>query len=208
MTEDNSSQKLNKKPEKPKPKSVTKNKKSITWLWPIKIFFITLILSLVFSVSSEVILTGAGLTISIGIIVVLLVISVGFDMLGVAVAAASLQPFVAMSSKRVKGAKEAIKLVKNAEKVSSFSSDVIGDMCGILSGAVGASITIKIYAITNDFKAVIIASTVSSIIAALTVFGKAMGKRLAITKPEKIVFFASKIISITKLKEPKKLEKK
>jgi hypothetical protein len=177
-----------------KPKKTIK-KKGLSWRWPIKIFFITLVLSLIFSISSELLLTGTGIAISISIIVFLLFVSVIFDMLGVAVAAASLQPFVAMSSKRVRGSKEAIFLVKNAEKIASISADVIGDICGILSGAVGAGVALQIYAMSNDFKSVIIASIVSSIIAALTVFGKSIGKKFAINHPEKIVFSASKIIS-------------
>lgn len=202
MTDDSSNIKPTQKPLKEQKKPPIK-KKYIDWGWPIKIFFITLTLSLIFSISSEIILSGAGVITSIFIIAALLIISVAFDMLGVAVAGASLEPFVAMSSKRINGSKEAIKLVKNAEKVASFSSDVIGDMCGILSGAVGASIAIKIYSITNDFKTVIIAALISSIIAALTVFGKAMGKKFAITHPEKIVFFASKIISFFNFKKTK-----
>ena len=35
-------------------------------------------------------------------------------------------------------------LVKNADKVSSVLNDVIGDVCGILSGAAGASIVVLI----------------------------------------------------------------
>lgn len=184
-------------------KNVIKSKK-MSWRWPIKIFLITLILSLIFSISSELILSSTGIIISSLIIFVLLVTSVIFDMLGVAVAAASLEPFVAMSSKRIKGSKEAIMLVKNAEKVSSFASDVVGDMCGILSGAVGASIAFQLYNLTGDFKTILIAAFVSSLIAALTVFGKAVGKKFAINNPEKIVFMASKILSFFEIGKSKK----
>lgn len=182
-----------KKEPKVKQKTLKKPNKN-NWSWPIKIFIITLLLSVVFSLGSEVILSDAGIILSLFIIFILLIISVIFDMLGVSVAAANLEHFVAMSSRRIKGSKEAIKLVKNAEKVSSFASDVIGDMCGILSGAVGAGIAIQIYNITNDFKTVFIAAFVSSMIAGLTVFGKAVGKRFAINRPEKIVLAASKVI--------------
>lgn len=162
--------------------------------WPIKIFFITLVLSLLFSISSELILTNAGIVVSVMVVLVLWIVSVVFDMVGVAVAAADLETFVAMSSKKIKGAKEAMSLVKNAEKVSSFASDVVGDICGILSGAVGAAIVIKIYVTSGDFTSVLIAAIVSSIIAALTVFGKAVGKNFAINFPNKIVFQASLVL--------------
>ena len=197
MIEENSNQNTTQKEIKlNKNKKVYVKPKKISWAWPLKIFFITLILSLIFSISSEFLLSGTGIIVSVIIIVVLLLISVAFDMLGVAMASANLEPFVAMSSKRVKGAKQAIQLLKHAEKVSSFSSDVIGDMCGILSGAVGASIALQIYNTTNDIKTVIIAALVSSIIAALTVFGKALGKKFAINEPDKIVLLASKILAL------------
>lgn len=208
MKDESSNKKPTQKTGKEKQKNTQKPKKNFTWAWPIKIFFITLVLSLMFSISAELILSGTGITVSLIVIVVLLAISVAFDMLGVAVAGANLEHFVAMSSKRVKGSKEAIKLVKSAEKVASFSSDVIGDMCGILSGAVGATIAIKIFSMSNDAKTVIIAAFISSIIAALTVFGKAMGKKLAITNPEKIVFFASKIINFFKFEKDTKTKLK
>lgn len=200
---------MNKKPNDNTPKTVGKIKEKkgaghffrsvmanpkISLKWPIKIFFITLFLSLIFSIGSELILTTAGIILSISVILILWLLSVVFDMVGVAVAAASLEPFVAMASKKVKGAKQAINLVKNAEKVSSFASDVVGDICGILSGAVGAALVIKIYSVTGDIKAVIIAAVVSSLIAALTVFGKAVGKIFAINYPNKIVFGASKLL--------------
>lgn len=175
----------------------------ISLSWPIKIFFITLILSLILSVASEYILTQTGLIISFAVIFLLLFISVLFDMLGVAVAASELHPFAAMASKRVAGSKEAMYLVKNASKVSSFACDIVGDICGILSGAVGAGIVLKLYSTTQDLKAILIAAVVSSIIAALTVFGKAVGKGLAIAYPEKIVFFASKVMRLFKFSNKK-----
>lgn len=177
------------------------NDNKINFKWPLKIFIITFMLALIFSVGSELILTSASIAIAIIIIVVLLIVSVLFDMLGVAVAASSIEPFVAMASKKVRSSKQAIKLVQNADKVSSFASDVVGDICGILSGAVGAALVIRIYAVTGDLKSVLIASLISAIIAALTVFGKAVGKVVAINYPNKIVFFASKIISFFKLKK-------
>jgi CBS domain containing-hemolysin-like protein len=167
--------------------------KNFDYSWPIKIGIATFIIGLFLSIGSELILTKSGVMLSLLVIIMLLVISVLFDMLGVAVAACKVEHFTSMASRKISGAKHAIYLVKNAEKASSFASDVIGDICGILSGAVGAAIVIKV-ALTGDFMAVLFASLISSIIAALTVFGKAVGKNLAISIPEKIVFVASKIL--------------
>ena len=45
-----------------------------------------------------------------------------------------------MASRKVKGASVAVKLKKSADKTSSFCCDVIGDICGVISGAAGTTI--------------------------------------------------------------------
>ena len=46
--------------------------------------------------------------------------------------------FHAMAAKQVPAASQAIKLVKNADKVANFCNDLVGDIAGTLSGAIGA----------------------------------------------------------------------
>ena len=106
-------------------------------------------------------------------------------MVGTAVASCDIQPFLSMSARKVKGAKTAVKLVKNAEKVSSVCADIIGDICGIISGACGAAIVIKQFA---DGTSIIISVLFSAFIAALTVFGKSLGKSYAMTNSNKIIY--------------------
>lgn len=194
--------------DKKKPKVKAKGKGTNIWVWPIKIFFLALVLSLAFGVLSEFILSGAGLVVSIILILFLLAISIVFDMIGVAFTSCSPEPFYAMASKKVKGSKVALNMLKNASKVSSLCCDVIGDICGILSGAAGAAITAQII-ITNASNSVmvLVATSVSATIAALTVFGKAMCKNIAIQKPASIVLFVGKICSIFS-REGKGSEKK
>ena len=54
-----------------------------------------------------------------------------------------------MNSRKVKGANVAVKFKKNAEKVSSFCCDVIGDICGVISGGAAAAISVLISKSTN-----------------------------------------------------------
>ena len=61
-----------------------------------------------------------------------------FDMIGVAVTAADEQVFHSMAAKKIRGAKLAVKFKKNADKLSSFCKDVIGDICGNLVVSNGA----------------------------------------------------------------------
>ena len=177
-------------------KVTTKSKKIFVWAWPIKIGILTLSLALMFGVLSEMMLEGANIIIPILVVVLLLAVSIIFDIIGVAFACCSLEPILSMASRKVKGSKAAIVLVRNGDKVSSVCSDVIGDMCGILSGAAGAAIAVSIIANQTGAIAIIIASVVSAIISALTVFGKAMFKKLAISKSVSIVAFVGRVVSV------------
>ena len=117
-------------------------------------------------------------------------------MVGLAVASSNIEHFTAMAARKVKGSKQAISLIKNADKVSSVLNDVVGDVCGILSGAAGASIVAKI-AIDNagNCMAILIPSLIAAIIAGLTIFGKAIFKKIAIRHANPITLTFAKFIN-------------
>ena len=196
--------KSNGKKSKPHPKS---SKFAYVWKWPLTVLLISLTLSFVFSVLSQYALSGAGIAVSVVVIVVFIAISIIFDMIGVAVTAAQLQPFRAMASRKVRGAKESIKLINNAEKVASVCADIIGDICGILSGAAGSAVALIFISSTGGgFLSILIASLVSSIIAGLTIFGKAMFKKYAIKNCEKVVLVIGKLLSIFHIERKQKVK--
>ena len=197
--------------EKKKNNKNRQSKFAIWWRWPLIVLALSFFLCLAFGILSEVALSGAGLIVSIVVIIVFIAISIIGDMVGVAITAASFQPFRAMAARKVRGAKEAIKLIENKEKVASVSADVIGDICGILSGAAGAAITVIVIASLNGFLEIFLASLISAVIAALTIFGKAFCKKYSIKHNEKIILILGKIISIfcpQKSKKSKKNKKK
>lgn len=182
---------------KDKNNKVRKNKKSTFNVWALQIFFLTFALSLAFSILSELLLSQSNVFIAFTLLSVLLIINILFDVVSIAVTSCDIEPFLSMASKKIKGAKIAVKLIKNAEKVNNICSDVIGDICGIVSGALGATIVLKLFTdggINSD--TAIISILFSSIIAALTVGGKAIGKRIALTSNHEIIFFVSKVLSI------------
>lgn len=192
--------------ESPKNKNNKKVKKqNVRSTWPYKVFVIALTLSLCFSILSEMVLGKAGIAIAILVIVVFVALAIITDMIGVAAASCTKEPFMAMCSKKVRGAKEGLMLVRNADKVSSVCADVVGDVCGILSGAAGASIVAKISIDTQDAMfAVLIASLVSAIIAGVTIFGKALCKRRAMDNCTAIILRVGKLFSLfTKNPKPK-----
>ena len=183
---------------KPNPKSKTvkkQNQNNKQLVWSLKVLVLSFALSMCFGVLSEFFLSGTGIVIAVLVIVVFMSISILTDMIGVAVTAADIQPFRAMASKKIRGAKEAIKLIKNADKFTSIIADVVGDVCGILSGAAGASIIVKIAIDSESALGIIIASLVSAVIASMTIFGKSLGKKYAMKNCNKIMLVVGRVMS-------------
>ncbi len=169
-------------------------KEIIDWSWIAKILFISFIISFFMSFISEI--TIPNLSLVFGILVTLLFIFVGilFDLVGVAVTSADEAVFHSMNSRKVKGAKMAVKFKKNADKVSSFCCDVIGDICGIVSGAAGITIANQMSTLTG-ISLLICSLFVSAIIASLTIGGKAIGKSIAINNSDIILYEFSKAVT-------------
>jgi len=172
-----------------------KEKKLVDYNWIIKITLMAFSISMVFSFISEVTIPNVNMFIAIVILILFIVIGIVFDMIGVAVTSADEEPFHSMSSRKVKGAKTAVRLKKNADKTSSFCNDVIGDICGIISGAVGASVSASI-AIRFNISIFISSLIVTSIIASLTIGGKAVFKSIAINKSNEILYSFAKILDL------------
>ena len=86
-----------------------------------------------------------------------------------------------------------LKMVCNADKVNNICADVIGDMCGILSGACGATIVAKADNLSYNY---INAICVSSLIVAITVGGKAYMKDIAIHSSEEYLISCIKLLKI------------
>lgn len=173
-----------------------KNKKNIVDMnWIIKIVIFSFIISVIFTLISETVIPNVGIIVGIILTLMFIFLGVIFDMVGIAVATADEAQFHSMATKRVKGAKMAIKLKKNADKVSSFCNDVVGDICGIVSGSTGAVIAIKIIEY-YDFSGLVITLLIMGIISALTISGKALEKGYAMKKSNKILFNFAKILSV------------
>lgn len=166
----------------------------IDYGWIIKIVILAFTISFAFSFLSETLIPNVNIVVGIIILLLFILIGILFDMVGVAVQSADVAPFHSMNSRKVKGADIAVKFKKNADKVSSFCNDVIGDICGIISGTAGSIVAVKIANILgfNSFYVILI---VTALISALTIGGKAMGKSIAINKSNYILYEAAKIIS-------------
>ena len=125
-------------------------------------------------------------------------IGIIFDIIGVSVTATSEVPFHSLASHRVRGAKEAIVLIRNADKVGNFCNDVIGDIAGIVSGSATTAIVVMLNSFSTGNHEFILSIVLAGLVAALTVGGKAIGKGIAISNCNSIIFMVGKIISFIK----------
>ena len=178
----------------PKKQDKKKNKKPNT-KWLLTITTISFLISFCLSAISELIIPNTFIGISIFLVLIFILIGVIFDIIGLAVATADEKIFHSMATKKVKGSKKAINLINQKDNVSSFLNDVIGDICGVISGSCGLAISIKLAPIIGINK-VLTTIIITSIISALTIGGKAFGKTIAINKCNEIVFEFSKLLSI------------
>ena len=156
----------------------------------------TFFLSMALSFLASELVQGLAWYFSVMVLILMIFIGIIFDILGIAVTTADEIPFHALAAKKEKGAKQAIKLLRNAEKVSNICNDVVGDICGIISGSTTASVVVFLvntFSLSDDMY---IAMPLTAVTAALTVGGKAMGKSIAINNANQIVHFVAKIISV------------
>lgn len=173
----------NKKEQSRKEKNDKKDNQNIKWF--IEVFAMTFILSMVFSYISTNGVSNLSLIPAIFILIAVILVGIIFDIIGVAVTVANEHEFHAKATKKVKGSKSSIQLIKNAPKVANICADVIGDICGVLSGAISALIAVKIteqFGLSFDLQFLL-----SALVSALTVGGKALGKNIANNKSTQIV---------------------
>ena len=170
-----------------------KQKQNSSKTWLIMIFVGSFFLSLFFSYISTNALTGLDIIPAILLILLVVFIGIVFDIIGLSVTVASEEQFHAQGTKKIKSSKTAIKLIRNAPRVSNICADVIGDVAGVLSGAMSAIIAMKMtssYGVDVSFQYII-----SAVVASLTIGGKGIGKGIAIKYSNNIVNFVSKLLS-------------
>src|SRR5699024_6630319 len=164
----------------------------------ITIAVITFVLAAIFSVISSSILGKVVWLIGLLVVLIIVLIGVLFDMVGIASTSVTEAPFHAMAAEKITGAKEAVAIIRNADKFASFCNDVIGDISGIVSGTATALVVLQITNLLGESDGSPLEITLSvlltSIVAALTVGGKALGKYIAINSSTKIIHFAGKVV--------------
>lgn len=172
----------------------SKHERRKTIRWVVTIFLITILISGAISLASDKIMASSGITVAFLILLVIVLIGIIFDIIGVAVTSADEKPFHSMAARKVPGGMEAIHLLRNAERVSSVCNDVIGDICGVVSGSASATIAVQILQNFEFGFPDVINLAMSALVAGLTVGGKAIGKTFAISSSVSIVYAVGRVI--------------
>ena len=163
--------------------------------WVLIITLLAFGLSLVMFFLAEIILKNVNLLISIIVTFFFILLGIIFDIIGVSVTSADDAAFHSMAARRVRGGRMGVKLIKNASKVASICCDVVGDICGIISGSAGVAIVAIVVVLTN-LNPLVVTLLVTSLISALMIGGKALGKGIAVNKSEEVITIVAKILSI------------
>lgn len=177
------------------------------WGWILFIFVITMVISAAMSFISSRLLGNAGMAVSFLILICIVAIGIVFDIIGVAVTACPEAPFHAMASRKVAEAPDALKLLRNANRVSSFCNDVIGDICGVISGSAAAVIAARVLILSKSKSEIFITLLLSAVVSGMTVGGKACGKSLAMNSSTAVVRTAARVLCFFRTL-PRRLQKK
>ena len=166
--------------------------------WVVTIFLVTILVSGLISFLSDEIMERSNMAVAFLILLIIVSIGILFDIIGVATTSADEKPFHSMAAKKIPGAHEAIVLLRNAERVSSICNDVVGDICGVVSGSASATIAAQVL---NHFSFTwpqVATLLMSALVAGLTVGGKAGGKTFAIKSCTSIVYGVGRVIYTVK----------
>ena len=161
--------------------------------WVVRVFLISVSLSAVLSFLSSTALTGAGYAVAFLVLALFIGLGILFDMVGVAVTAADPRPFHSMAAHKEKGGREAIRLLTSANRVSSFCNDVVGDICGIVSGSTAAVIVVELQRDLST-TSILISIAVTALISGITIGGKALGKTVAINECTGVVYRVARLM--------------
>jgi CBS domain containing-hemolysin-like protein len=174
--------------------SAKKKERNKTLRWVITIFLVTILVSGAFSLVSEEIMAASSMAVAFCILLAIVFIGIIFDIIGVAVTSADEKPFHSMAARKVPGAQDAIRLLRSAERVSSICNDVVGDICGVVSGSASATITAQLLTNFELSGPRVVGLIMSALVAALTVGGKAIGKTFAMNSCTVIVHTVGKLL--------------
>lgn len=171
-----------------------KRKENLRWVIVITVG--TFILATLISIVAQFLFQSVA-SFFLAVLILLGVIFTGilFDMIGIAATAADEVPLLAKAAKKVIGARQALYLVRNADRFASFCNDVVGDIAGIISGVLGALLVLRLITSGFFFENPLFSIVVTGVISAVTVGGKAYGKVVALERSTEIILTFAYILT-------------
>ena len=165
--------------------------------WVIFITIFAFLLSVFMCTFSDILLRKSNTAVAFIVLIAIIFIGILFDIIGVAVTVTDEKPFHSMAASKVKGAKSSLMLIRNASRVSNVCNDVIGDICGIISGSSAAFIVTQVdFSDVGFMSAAVFSVILSGIVASLTIGGKAFGQEIAINNSKEIISMIGRILSV------------
>lgn len=190
--------------DKQRKKQKTSFLSKVNWKWVGTITILSFLISISMSYLSNEALSSVNNIAAFFILLLFILLGIVFDIVGVAATSVTEKELHSMAAKKVKGAKQAVWLSRNAEKVASICNDVVGDISGIISGATGAVIIANVTQGLSALPTTMISLTITGCIAAMTIGGKATGKAFGISNSVAIIHTAGRILAVLHLPLEKK----
>lgn len=172
------------------------------------LFAATFVLATAFTFLSDGVLRTTTIYLAALVLAIIILVGIVFDIIGLATATASHVTLNAMAAKRVPGARQALRMVRNAPRVAAVCNDLVGDIAGTVSGAAGTAIVFRAGLARAGLGGAAGAGAaggslgagglwtvlVVALIAAVTVGGKTLGKHLAIERADEIVSRVGRVL--------------
>jgi hypothetical protein len=177
---------------------LAKKRKAKGWKHTLFIFILTFIVATVVGGISIQVLNYTQLWVAVLILLLVILLHVGFDVIGTAAMAATEPPHHARAAKKIMGAKQAIRLVKNADVVATFSNDIIGDVTSTIGGAMATTIIlvfIRQYPFMSAYE-FWLNTLILALVASLMVASKAFSKTIAMQQANEIIGWVGKLMVV------------
>lgn len=161
--------------------------------WAAFVLILSFTLSIAILLASNAAFARVSAVWSVAVVFLIILVGIVFDVVGIAVTAADETPFHSMASRKLAGARESIKLIRHAPRVSSICNDVVGDICGVVSGSAGTAIVYRV--MSGRAESAWTEAIMGAAIAALTVGGKAFAKNYGISNSDYIVYRVGRFLA-------------
>ena len=173
-------------------------RKRKSWKHLMFVFIGSFLIAGLVGISSELLMRRtSSLWVAVLFLLAVIGVHITFDIIGIAATAANEAPHHAKAANRVRGARQAVYLVRHADLVANMANDVVGDVTGTLSGVMAAAIVIDIIRLypTLGTKEIWLSTLMLALVASVTVTGKAVGKSFAIQDANKIMAWVGCVLA-------------